>query len=205
MKKTEADEQEINCAHGWVDGVHAPSWSIYLGDLHGQTEVEHGIVESGNLVDRFVQGIHALEHGGAQHITVKVNCGGGEVRQGLAIYDAIRSCACPVVAVVYGQCASMAVAILQAADYRVMMPHATLMLHFGMESASGSQPNELDTEVKEMRRLDQIYNRIIADRTGLSTKQTAELCAKTVYIDAKEAVKMKLADKVHRFRKRYKE
>jgi ATP-dependent Clp protease protease subunit len=54
---------------------------------------------------------------------------GGSVDDGMAIYDAIRSTQSRVVILVHGYAQSMGVLILQAGDYRVMMPNAFLMVH----------------------------------------------------------------------------
>lgn len=56
---------------------------------------------------------------------------GGEWEYGMAAYDAISSCSCPVIVLAYAHSRSMSSIIPQAADLRIMMPHSLFMIHEG--------------------------------------------------------------------------
>jgi ATP-dependent protease ClpP protease subunit len=56
---------------------------------------------------------------------------GGTWENGMVIYDAIRSCRSYVTMLVHGQAYSMGAVILQAADFRVIQPNASVMVHAG--------------------------------------------------------------------------
>jgi ATP-dependent protease ClpP protease subunit len=65
---------------------------------------------------------------------------GGSVEDGLAIYDTIMSMPYKVVMYCYAYVPSMASVVLQAADERILMPSAYLMLHHGeINVGEGSQ------------------------------------------------------------------
>lgn len=64
---------------------------------------------------------------------------GGDWDAGMVIYDAIESCPAHVTVIVHGQAYSMGSIITQAADLRLMMPHANFMLHEGsMDPGAGT-------------------------------------------------------------------
>ena len=98
---------------------------------------------------------------------------------------------------VYGPCFSMGVAILQAADRRIMMPYSTLMIHAGTASIPDGHTKDVAAEAEENKRLDKIYCEILSERSGTSMKEVEEMCTFARYIDPKEAVSLGLADEVY--------
>jgi len=89
------------------------------------------------MTEYFIKGIHVLEQASPEKsITIMMNNPGGDWYHGMAIYDAITSSTCPVTIRVYGQAMSMGSIILQAADYRVMMPNSRFMIHYGYSGFS---------------------------------------------------------------------
>ena len=71
-------------------------------------------------------------------ILIHMKTNGGDWNEGMAIYDAIRLAPNPVVILNYTHARSMSSIIFQAADRRIMMPHATFMFHEGTMSISGT-------------------------------------------------------------------
>lgn len=71
-------------------------------------------------------------------IEIQLNTDGGDTTQGFAIYDRIKEMQGPVTIIVYGECSSMGVWILQAADKRVMTKNSFLMIHAGEENLEGT-------------------------------------------------------------------
>ena len=65
----------------------------------------------------------------ASEIEVQINSPGGDVFDGLAIYNALRAHPARVVTRVDGIAASAASIIAQAGDHRVMTQHAQMMIH----------------------------------------------------------------------------
>lgn len=59
---------------------------------------------------------------------------GGSWTNGMGIYDTLASSIVTSTILVYSGACSMSSIILQAADNRVLMPHADVMIHFGTES-----------------------------------------------------------------------
>lgn len=178
------------------DGVHIPTRTVTLGFNNNLGETDLGELD-GYSVEKFIQGVHILETANSQSlINVKMMCIGGDVRLGLAIYDAIRYSKCPVHVIVYGQCLSMGVAILQAADKRILMPNSTLMIHAGTLGVSESHPREVESEMRENRRLDRLYCELLMERTGHSLQEIEEMCTFAKYMDSKEALNLNFADEI---------
>lgn len=86
----------------------------------------------------FLKNLAALEYINHDPITIVLNTSGGDVVQGLAIYDAIRNSPCEITIKVYGAVYSMGSILLQAGDRRLMSPNAALMFHDGSSSAEGN-------------------------------------------------------------------
>lgn len=179
----------------FTDGLHEPTRTISLGFEASREEESGGALNSVSVM-RFLENLHALEGVNHQTINVNMSCIGGDVYLGLAIYDAIRHCKSHIHLTVYGPCFSMGVAILQAADRRIMMPYSTLMIHAGNHSIPDGHPKDVEAEAEEGKRLDRVYNEILSERSGTSVKEIDEMCTFARYIDAKEAVTLNLADEV---------
>jgi ATP-dependent Clp protease protease subunit len=76
-------------------------------------------------VDEFINGIPA----GDDNIELLLHCNGGEVNEGWAIVDKLRSTGKKITATIEGNCASMATVVLLAASERRAYPHASLLIH----------------------------------------------------------------------------
>ena len=70
-------------------------------------------------------------------IFIHQHCIGGEVNDGLAIYDIINASRCHITILAYAQASSMSSVILQAADLRLLMPNTELLIHYGDMSLDG--------------------------------------------------------------------
>lgn len=96
-------------------------------------------------------------------ITVLINCNGGDVVQGLAVYDTIMQCTSPVHTEVVGVAYSMAAWVLQAGDVRRMHRHSSLMIHGGETMVSGSKKS-MDNWARFYQELDAVCEDILLNR-----------------------------------------
>lgn len=74
----------------------------------------------------------------ARPILIHMKTCGGDWNEGMAVYDAIRNAANPIVILNYTHARSMSSIIFQAARRRVMMPHSHFMFHDGTLSLAGT-------------------------------------------------------------------
>lgn len=107
----------------WEDTIDIPNRELFLfGDE------DHDITHKTSLC--FIKGLRLLENKSqTSPIVIHQNNVGGCVNNGLAIYDAIALSPCVIMCVIHGQALSMGSIVPQAADARVMMPNAIMMIH----------------------------------------------------------------------------
>lgn len=153
------------------------------------------------MAERVIKGLHYLDAKASNGITIKMNNVGGDWYHGMAIYDAIRACKNKVTIVVYGHAMSMGSIILQAADYRIMMPNARFMVHYGSNGYYGHS-KIFDKWADENKRINEemlkIYlQRIKKKKPRFTKKQLDEMCRYDTFLSAKETVEMGLADEVY--------
>jgi ATP-dependent protease ClpP protease subunit len=144
--------------------------------------------------------LHALDSKTGE-ITIKLKSDGGCVSVARGIYDLIRGCKNHVRIQCYGEVASSATIILQAADTRVMAPNSKLMIHYGYESIPSSIPENVKRTTEEYDKdkkwMEEIYLKKIKEVKPRFTR--AQLSAKLkydTYLNAKEALELGLCDKI---------
>jgi len=147
--------------HELVSQIHSHCVDIKNREIHlhsyvGDTDEDPGVDH--RMIANFVKNIRLLENDNSKPIIIHMNSIGGDWSNGMAIYDSIRMCKSHVTIVVYSQAESMSSIILQAADKRVMMPHAYFMCHYGV---SGHEGNYLD--VQNWHRFEKTFTNTMLD------------------------------------------
>jgi ATP-dependent protease ClpP protease subunit len=163
---------------------------VYVYDIIGEWGVSAG---------EFVNELRGLR---SQALEVHINCEGGEIFDGLAIYEALCRHPARVTAHVDGVAASAASFILQAADERVMARRARLMIHDGHGLVIGNA-GEMRAMADILDDLSDNIAEIYADRSGRGTAKTwraamlgANAADDGTWYDAQAAVSAGLADRV---------
>ncbi|MCR5598938.1 MAG: ATP-dependent Clp protease proteolytic subunit [Lachnospiraceae bacterium] len=131
-------------------------------------------------------------------ITLYINSPGGEVTSGLAVYDTIRLMKSPVTAVVTGIAASMGSIIFLAcdSDKRLMLPSSKVMIHdcsWGRREMGGKKPFEIEQELNQLKGTNERLVSIIAERTGKTMEEIAEVTKYDSYFSAEKAIEFGLA------------
>lgn len=103
---------------------------IYLHS-HLDMDVENDPGVEYRMAVTFVKNLHILDAQGPRNILVHMHTEGGEWGDGMAIFNSIRFCRCPITILAYAQASSMGGVALQAADRRILMPDCELMIHHG--------------------------------------------------------------------------
>jgi ATP-dependent protease ClpP protease subunit len=176
--------------------------------LHGYIDYEIPPMEEPGVDYRMaanlIKNLNMLRHLDSEApILIHMMTCGGDWNFGMAIYDAIKACANPVVVLAYAHSRSMSSIIPQAADYRVIMPNADFLIHWGSSGYEGNYTSvqaeaEWDKVLSE-RMLD-IYAERCQDgdfwkrRNLLHTKDIREWLRENMdkrqeyYMDARESV-----------------
>jgi ATP-dependent Clp protease protease subunit len=96
-----------------------------------------------------------------------LNSPGGSVSAGMAIYDTMQYIKSPISTVCMGQSASMAALLLAAGEKkkRFALPHSRILIHQPLGGFQG-QATDIDIQAREILRLKDELNKILADLTG---------------------------------------
>ncbi len=130
-------------------------------------------------------------------IIVYINSPGGAADSGFAIYDVLRFVRPQVRTVCSGLCASAALIIFLAGDegHRYSLPNSRFLLHQPFTSAWG-QATDLQITAKEILKLKDRFNSIVAEATEKTVEQISEDANRDFWLSAKEALDYKLVDKI---------
>jgi len=126
-----------------------------------------------------------------------INSPGGMVSAGLAIYDTIQYIRPPVSTLCLGQAASMAAVLLCAGEKtkRYALPYARIMIHQPLGGAQG-QATDIDIQAREILRVREQINNIIAKHTGQSIKKIEKDTDRDFFMTSKQAVEYGIVDEV---------
>jgi ATP-dependent Clp protease protease subunit len=150
------------------------------------------------LARRIYQNLILLEADDSERlITVVINSPGGEADTGFGIYDMIRFVRPPVRTIVAGLCASAAVMVFLAApkDHRLSLPNSRFLLH-QPSTASFGQASDLEIASREILKLRDRYNEIVAHETGRTLEKVTEDADRDFWMSAQEAESYGLVHRV---------
>ena len=171
-------------------GVYSPARII---DLSGEIDEDNAV--------EFIKNIRLLDHANDQDITVLINSEGGDVSQGMAIYDSVKECNSKVITHAVGPCYSMASIIFQAGDHRKISANATVMIHTGKEGYPEDHPLNNERWLAENKRLGKIADNILFEKIKkkkprFQRKRFEELLVFDTIYTSEQAVEMGLADEI---------
>ena len=137
----------------------------------------------------------ALRSMGPGPVTVNINSPGGDVFEGLSIYNLLREHDGEVTVKVLGVAASIASVIAMAGDTIQCARAGFFMVHNGWVVAIGNR-HDLREAADWMEPFDAAMADIYAARTGLSAKATAKLMDAESWINGSAAVEQGFADEL---------
>jgi ATP-dependent Clp protease protease subunit len=126
-----------------------------------------------------------------------INSPGGSVTAGLAIYDTMQYVRPEVATICLGQAASMAAWLLAAGapGKRMGLPNSRIMIHQPMGGFQG-QATDVDIQAREILKLRQRMNEILATHVGKSIEQIAKDTERDYYMSGEEALAYGVIDQV---------
>lgn len=130
-------------------------------------------------------------------VSLYINCPGGSVHAGLAIYDTMQAISNPITTWAVGMTASFGTVLLAAgtSGQRYALPHATIHMHPAAGGAQGYTP-DVEIQYKEMKRLQDATDQILAKHTGQSPQTIADDFERDRWMDALAAKEYGLVDQV---------
>lgn len=130
-------------------------------------------------------------------IELYINSPGGVVTAGLAIYDTMQFIKPDVSTICMGQAASMGAFLLAAGakGKRFSLPNSRIMIHQPSGGAQG-QATDIDIQAKEILRLREMLNAMLAQNTGKSIKTIEKDVERDNFMSPEQALKYGLIDSI---------
>lgn len=172
---------------GSIKAANTDDNSISIFDVIGADYWGDGVTAS-----RIAGALRSL--GGAD-VTVNINSPGGDMFEGLAIYNLLREYQGKVTVKVLGLAASAASVIAMAGDDIQIGRGAFLMIHNCWVIAMGNR-HDLSQAASDMEPFDQAMADIYSARTGLSNQDIANMMDGETYIGGSDAVEKGFADRL---------
>ena len=132
-----------------------------------------------------------------QDIWLYINCPGGIITSGLAIYDTVQYIRPSVATICVGQAASMGALLLSsgAKGKRYSLPHARIMIHQPMGGFQG-QASDIDIQAKEILRIKETVDSILATHTGQDIERIRRDTDRDFFMSGEQAKEYGLIDEV---------
>jgi ATP-dependent Clp protease protease subunit len=126
-----------------------------------------------------------------------LNTPGGHVSSGLAIYDTMKYIKSAVSTVCMGQAASMGALLLAAGQKgkRYALPHSRILIHQPLGGFHG-QATDIDIQAREILRLKEDLNQILAELTGQPMKKITADTERDYYMTGAQAKEYGIIDEI---------
>jgi ATP-dependent Clp protease protease subunit len=131
-------------------------------------------------------------------IWLYINSPGGSITAGMAIYDTMNFVRPDITTVCVGQAASMA-AVLMAAGAkgkRYALPNSRFLLHQPSMSGLAGQATDIDIHAREILRMRERLNQILADATGQTLEKINHDVERDFILEADQAKEYGLVDEI---------
>jgi ATP-dependent Clp protease protease subunit len=160
---------------------------IFIGDLIDD--------ETANLV--IAQMLFLEAEDPEKDIYLYINSAGGVVTAGLAIYDTMQYIKPDISTICIGQASSMGALLLAAGTpgKRFSLPNARIMIHQPLGGVQG-QATDIDIQAKEILRMRDLINRILAKHTGQKIERIAKDTDRDFFMSPEEAKEYGIIDQV---------
>lgn len=135
-------------------------------------------------------------------IYLYINCPGGSVIAGLALFDTMNHIKSKVITINLGLSASMASFLLAAGEKgtRMALPHSRVMIHQPMGGAQG-QAEDIKVEAAQIMRIKENLVKMYAKMTGQTAEQIIYDLDRDNFMSAQEAKDYGLIDHILPLRK----
>jgi ATP-dependent Clp protease protease subunit len=131
-------------------------------------------------------------------IWVYINSPGGSITAGMAIYDTMQFVRPDITTVCVGQAASMGAVLMAAGTKgkRYALPNSRFLLHQPSMSGLAGQATDIDIHAREILRMRQNLNQILADACGQTLDKISHDVERDFILDAEQAKEYGLIDEI---------
>lgn len=173
--------------------------SIYSRLLKDRIIFLNGVVDNATACSIIAQLLYLESEDPDKDISLYINCPGGSVSDGLAIYDTMQYIKCDVSTICIGMAASMGALLLSsgAKGKRIALPNSEIMIHQpSLSSVYQGQATDVEIMTNQMMRIKVKLNQILAENTGQPLEQIIEDTERDHYVTAQEACEYGIIDKI---------
>ncbi|MGD9665651.1 MAG: ATP-dependent Clp endopeptidase proteolytic subunit ClpP [Novosphingobium sp.] len=173
------------------------SFDIFSRLLRERIVFVTGQVEDGMASLIVAQLLFLESENPSKPISMYINSPGGVVTAGMAIHDTMQYIKPRVSTVCIGQAASMGSFLLAAGEpgMRIALPNARIMIHQPSGGARG-MASDIEIQAKEILRIKARMNDLYVKYTGQSLEDIERAMDRDTFLEADEALKFGLVDKV---------
>jgi ATP-dependent Clp protease protease subunit len=131
-------------------------------------------------------------------ISLYINSPGGSITAGMAILDTMNLVEPDIVTYCVGQAASMGAVLLAAGTKgkRFTLPHSRILIHQPSMSGLAGQATDIDIYAREILRMREILNGILANATGQPVDRIARDVERDYIMEAQQAVDYGIVDRI---------
>ncbi|WP_322922408.1 ATP-dependent Clp endopeptidase proteolytic subunit ClpP [Paenibacillus campi] len=173
------------------------SYDIYSRLLKDRIIMINGEIEDqmANLI--VAQLLHLAAEDSDKDISMYINCPGGSVSAGFAIYDTMQFIKPNIVTICTGMAASFGTILLVGGTKgkRMALPNSEIMIHQPLGGARG-QASDVIIHAERLIRTRHKLNDLLADRTGQPLAQLEKDTDRDFFFTAAEALDYGLIDKI---------
>jgi ATP-dependent Clp protease protease subunit len=141
------------------------------------------------------------EHPDEKDFRLNIHCQGGEIAEGLAIYDFLRTSGKNIYTNIEGACHSMAIVLLLAApkENRTANPNSRALIHLPYLEWAGGTADELKKAEEMVRDSQNAILDIYADRTELTREEAERIMAEEQFPSMDEMLKWGFIGKINSY------
>jgi len=186
-----------------VPGSQSADWVDIYNRLYRERIIFLGSEIDDELANQIIGVMLYLDsEDSSKPIYLYINCPGGSVISGLAIYDAMQHIRSEVITINLGLAASMASFILAAGSKgkRLALPSSRIMIHQPMGGAQG-QAEDIKVEAAQIMRIRDNICKMYSMMTGQTTEQITKDLDRDNFLSAAEGVEYGLIDRVLEYNK----
>lgn len=140
-----------------------------------------------------------LNSKGNEEIKLFINSNGGDVREGLNVYNIVKYSPAPVTGIVYRCANSMATVVLQGCARRIAMSHSLFSFHnIILDLATEWDEFEEKSRIRleETRKLQEEIYRILRTRSAIDAERIKEIHKRKLTLSALQMKNLNLIDEI---------
>ncbi|EHW9963248.1 Clp protease ClpP [Escherichia coli] len=170
-------------------------YTIKAADVRGAADIfiYEEIGGFGVTAKQFAEDLKAL--GDVSHINLRIHSPGGDVFEGIAIYNLIRNHPADITVYIDGVAASMASVVAMAGD-RVVMPENAMMMIHKPWGISGGNAGDMRDYADLLDKVETVLIPAYARKTGKSAQEITAMLEDETWMDGKECLKHGFADEL---------